>query len=882
MVLRIKRLSFRLKQAGFSLLQTAVLLTVLAGLATVLVPYYTPKESQLDQQKVLNKADKAIQQFIARHSRLPCPDSDNDGYENCTLSTQKGFLPLRTLGIQSNVLASGNSAIQYGVFRAADDVAQSNGGLEREDGAVSLLANDADLASLKNRYQPTMSGGYTFDFTGAASLNGLDLCAALNRASDLTFDSTKLHINHSNGQAHVAYALALPGLYDADGDGNVYDGVNSTSNVAFQANSTVATGYDDVVLTRSFNDLKQVLACETAITAMDMAANSVLMQKEVIDEAEDMKLAADMGASLAAINVALLYYDAAIAAWDLINAVQAFSVATGLLSGAVASCVVLVGCALIPVYTASVLSAALGVATSNVAIASSVAAVAAQAVATGLYIDVAVRAGAAIPDSINVNAKDKDGNPIVMTAPVKNATVDYSTQINQLTSQLNDPQPVPADAQEGNQTGVTVPGLRVQASQARETANSAYLAYINPTSPLGALDNANAMFQGLYSALVNYNRDSNGQPNPNGQTNENLLNVLSNYQSAIDHEYDVLLVTSERQSQVESANEQYRNAIEQEKEAQKQKEKLEDEISGLAVVDCSQSSHLAEEYCQKSSALAEAVKQHNNAVSAVQTSYATYTQAQANLSSSQNNLASASTQSRQTYDSTITAIKNHPVWVPSYQYNVSWQESVTSQDSNGNNTTSCQNRLTQLTRSGYWIDCSSANGETHLSIDANNLIESFKQTHNECANSVFISINTASSSAYRPFCGVSPNKLDASFDAIEGNDLRTYQSQPANSQTEQNLSNQSYINAILIRKFDWYQKDQIANEKEKSVADIEAQIAKMQCLQTPGKTWFEDLNAVPAVSECRNKSTADESSFKAIDTGAVNILQTIDEKGIYQ
>ncbi|MDX1351986.1 MAG: hypothetical protein R3254_03180 [Thiomicrorhabdus sp.] len=433
----MKRLTAIKQQTGFGLIHVAILLMIVGGLASYMLKPLAPQAPTKANQVALQKADKLLQDFIAINGRLPCVDTNNDGVEDCTSTNVKGGLPYITLGLTTTSFQAGDSPIQYGVYRNANDTAVKNGGINRvattDANAVSVLSNDADLATLKNRYQPTMAGGYSFNFSDAANRNGLDFCQGLKAAETNAASTSHLHIQTSSGvQQNVAYALAIGGQYDGDGDGSLADGLNATSTVAFNSPGTFLTSsYDDYVISRSFSELQKRLQCDVVMQSLNMVANSVLMEKEVKDQAEDMADAAVEGAIMAGINVAVIAYSVVLAAVDLANASATLATASGLLSGAIASCAVLVGCALIPVYTASVVAGGIGVGLSAAAVAAAAASGISQAVATGLYVDIAIRANAAVPPDVASTTTPPDYTSTIasLTAEKNTAIAEYNAAV---------------------------------------------------------------------------------------------------------------------------------------------------------------------------------------------------------------------------------------------------------------------------------------------------------------------------------------------------------------------------------------------------------------------------------------------------------------------
>jgi hypothetical protein len=310
---------------------------------------------------------------------------------------------------------SGDVALRYGVYRKAVSGTAGSG--------ATADASDADLAVVKNRYEPMGANGEIFN---SEKYNTLDFCVALKNANSAAFSTSQTYVQESSSNRYgVAYVLAAPGNEDADGSNGLFDGLNGGSGAGFESASRPSNpaSYDDHVLSRGFIELNRMMQCDVTIASLNLMANAVLVQNEVIDQAESLADDTEKGLILAAVGVALNAASAVLAGVDLANASTTLGVSSGLLSAAVASCVVLVGCALIPVYTAAVAAATTGVVLSGVALGASVAAVIAQGVATALYADAAIRASAA---SSSVGTVDWDANIASRQADLAQAQTDLA------------------------------------------------------------------------------------------------------------------------------------------------------------------------------------------------------------------------------------------------------------------------------------------------------------------------------------------------------------------------------------------------------------------------------------------------------------------------
>lgn len=132
-------------QRGFSLLEMAMVLLVMGAVGLVawrLVPVLVQAADSEGTERQLQQVEQALLGFALANGRLPCPDSDGDGAENC--GGQAGQLPLRTLGLSLAV------PVRYAAAPA--------------------------LTTAQLRYVPPMPGA------PARSAGLLDLCVALRDA----------------------------------------------------------------------------------------------------------------------------------------------------------------------------------------------------------------------------------------------------------------------------------------------------------------------------------------------------------------------------------------------------------------------------------------------------------------------------------------------------------------------------------------------------------------------------------------------------------------------------------------------------------------------------------------------------------------------------
>ena len=289
------------KYAGYTLIELSIVLVVL-GIIIVLIWRFIGFNADFalsnSQRAMMRSADQAVTGFVLANSRLPCPDTNGDGVEDCAGGAAIGTLPAVSIGLAQ----ADATRIRYGVYRNASTAA----------------IDDADLAALDDRMPMlattgTPLAGYDL-FQG--NLNGIDLCAGLRNGANNAADNSYLHVVTPEGNVNVAYALALTGRSDADQAGGLLDDENAATGVAFEAPSRVTDGgYDDRVVAVGFDRLIGRLDCSETLAAVTHAHANAATMAEITHQAMlDYKIQLDLINTLAAANVAAAAAAVAIAA----------------------------------------------------------------------------------------------------------------------------------------------------------------------------------------------------------------------------------------------------------------------------------------------------------------------------------------------------------------------------------------------------------------------------------------------------------------------------------------------------------------------------------------------------------------------------------------
>lgn len=245
---------------GFSLLELVVALALLGLTIGGIFAVWNASQKQqvvLTQRDLLERAEAGLIAYARFNSRLPCPAADSEGSESCSAGNSKGYFPWKTVGLPEQAARK----LRYGVFRNPSDVAMK----------------DADLAVRQDRFKPleTTGSAPVAVETLIGNANGIDLCHSLRIAALDTISTTNtstLYVANGVNTRNVAFAIALPGVVDADGDGSPFDDLNGSASPAFDSPQKVSgTDYDDAVRTRTFGTLFTDLGCGETLASADHA-----------------------------------------------------------------------------------------------------------------------------------------------------------------------------------------------------------------------------------------------------------------------------------------------------------------------------------------------------------------------------------------------------------------------------------------------------------------------------------------------------------------------------------------------------------------------------------------------------------------------------------
>ncbi len=245
---------------GFTLIELAIVIVIIGIVISTVQVFYRDSINVSKFVKIeaqLESINQSLISFVINNKRLPCADTNGDGYEGNTTVTcgagtanQTGAVPYKTLGM--NQMANTQTQLEkrnivYGVYRNQN---------------LTLL-DDADLATLKER-----TGD--IDLESQYYQNNFDFIKALSNAQNNAVNNGFIYTTGvaanddcaTFASDNHAYVLVSAGIEDTDNNGNVFDGVNDALNLNGTGSNCFSSPlkrksnqYDDVVMVMNFKSL---------------------------------------------------------------------------------------------------------------------------------------------------------------------------------------------------------------------------------------------------------------------------------------------------------------------------------------------------------------------------------------------------------------------------------------------------------------------------------------------------------------------------------------------------------------------------------------------------------------------------------------------------
>lgn len=199
-----------------------------------------------------------------------------------------GYLPYVTLGMGGPLRNAIGNDYRYGVYSRSD----------------SSIMNDVALTAIQDRWEPTLASGLppATALTAYGNLSQLDLCRALGVGRQSSVDTSYLNVAATLSNEHVAYVLVDPGSADLDGDGSLFDGLNSSGLTFEHPTTSASSDYDDEVKVVYFDEMWARMGCSGLLSPAGHAHPNVestlaLFRQSFRDYLAQLEITEEMGTS---------------------------------------------------------------------------------------------------------------------------------------------------------------------------------------------------------------------------------------------------------------------------------------------------------------------------------------------------------------------------------------------------------------------------------------------------------------------------------------------------------------------------------------------------------------------------------------------------------
>lgn len=254
----MKRSRRRGSMTGFALWDVLLLVALIAS---ILLAIFLIQQSRTELRTVEQRnakllwADQLVAGFASSNLRLPCPDINNDGIEDCGAGSITGRLPMVSLGLKADAAIRGPQEIFYSVTRpdAARDIAQ--------------------LASL---FEPEKWNGVRYTY---ATINGLDFCQKLvNNGAAVAYT---VEVKQDDGEANLVKQRSADALANSMSCLTTMMSVNGIALAVDVVNEVVdqqESIRESAVIMIAFNVLHIVLAgIDVAMAAINLATSIAML-----------------------------------------------------------------------------------------------------------------------------------------------------------------------------------------------------------------------------------------------------------------------------------------------------------------------------------------------------------------------------------------------------------------------------------------------------------------------------------------------------------------------------------------------------------------------------------------------------------------------------
>jgi hypothetical protein len=253
----MKKSKRRGSMTGFALWDVLLLVALIAS---ILLAIFLIQQSRTELRTVEQRnakllwADQLVAGFASSNLRLPCPDTNNDGNEDCGTGAVSGRLPLLSLGLKADAAVRGPQEIFYSVTRP--DAAR-------------------DIAQLSSLFEPEEWDGTRYAY---GTSNGLDFCQKL--VNNTTAVAYSVSVKQDDGEADLVKQRSAAELANSMSCMTTMMSVNGIA-LAVDVVNEVLDEQDSIkesaIIMIAFNVLHIVLAGIDVVLAAINLATSIAM-----------------------------------------------------------------------------------------------------------------------------------------------------------------------------------------------------------------------------------------------------------------------------------------------------------------------------------------------------------------------------------------------------------------------------------------------------------------------------------------------------------------------------------------------------------------------------------------------------------------------------
>lgn len=254
----IKQSRRRGSMTGFALWDVLLLIALIASimLAIFLIQQSRTELRTVEQRNAkLLWADQLVAGFASSNLRLPCPDTNNDGIEDCGAGATTGRLPLLSLGLKADAAIRGPQEIFYSVTRP--DAAR-------------------DIAQLSSLFEPVTWDGSPYAY---GTSNGLDFCQKL--VNNTTAVAYSVSVKQGAGEADLVKPRSAVELANSMSCVTTMMSVNGIALAVDVVNEVLdeqAAIRESAIIMIAFNVLHIVLAgIDVAMAAINLATSIAML-----------------------------------------------------------------------------------------------------------------------------------------------------------------------------------------------------------------------------------------------------------------------------------------------------------------------------------------------------------------------------------------------------------------------------------------------------------------------------------------------------------------------------------------------------------------------------------------------------------------------------